>query len=63
MQLAAGVALLAGAGLLTTSFYRIERRGPGFDPDGVWSASVALPEVRAAAAARKTLRRAPRCRP
>lgn len=46
VQLAFGVALLVSAGLLTKSFYELQRRGPGFDPDGVWSASVELPKGR-----------------
>jgi predicted permease len=46
VQLAAGVALLAGAGLLIEGFYRLERAGPGFDAANVWSASVMLPEAR-----------------
>ena len=44
VQLAAGVALLAGAGLLTKSFYELLREGPGFEPAGVWSAAVEFPE-------------------
>src|SRR5690606_24369006 len=45
-QLAAAVALLVGAGLLMSSFYELQRRGPGFQPAGVWSAAVALPSTR-----------------
>lgn len=45
VQLAASVALLAGAGLLTRSFYELLREGPGFESAGVWSAAVDLPEV------------------
>ena len=44
IQLAAGVTLLAGAGLLTKTFYELQRQGPGFEPDGVWSAGVELPK-------------------
>ncbi|HEY3519082.1 MAG TPA: ADOP family duplicated permease, partial [Gammaproteobacteria bacterium] len=46
VQIAAGVALLAGAGLLTKTFYELERQGPGFQPVGVWSAGVELPNAR-----------------
>jgi predicted permease len=42
-QLAAGVALLAGAGLLTKTFYDLLREGPGFEPAGVWSARIEFP--------------------
>lgn len=45
VQLAAGVALLAGAGLLTKSFYELLREGPGFEPAGVWSAAVEFPDA------------------
>jgi predicted permease len=45
VQLAAGVALLAGAGLLTRSFYELLREGPGFEPTGVWSAAVQFPNA------------------
>jgi predicted permease len=45
MQLALGVALLTGAGLLTRTFYDLLREGPGFDAAGVWSARVELPEM------------------
>jgi predicted permease len=43
VQIAASVALLAGAGLLTKSFYRLQSEGPGFNADGVWTAGLALP--------------------
>jgi predicted permease len=43
MQLALGVAMLAGAGLLTKTFYDLVREGPGFEPAGVWSAGVEFP--------------------
>ena len=45
IQLAAGVALLAGAGLLTKTFYGLVNEGPGFDPVGVWSARVEFPRT------------------
>ena len=45
VQLAAGVALLAGAGLLTKSFYELLREGPGFEAAGVWSAAVEFPDA------------------
>jgi predicted permease len=43
VQLALGVAMLAGAGLLTKTFYDLVKEGPGFEPAGVWSARVAFP--------------------
>jgi putative ABC transport system permease protein len=46
VQIAAGFALLTGAGLLTKTFYELERQGPGFQPVGVWSAGVELPNAR-----------------
>ena len=46
VQIAAGLALLTGAGLLTKTFYELERQGPGFQPVGVWSAGVELPNAR-----------------
>jgi predicted permease len=45
VQLAAGVALLAGAGLLTKTFYELLREGPGFESAGVWSAAVEFPDA------------------
>jgi putative ABC transport system permease protein len=42
-QIAVSVALLAGAGLLTKSFYRLQAEGPGFNAGGVWTAGLALP--------------------
>jgi len=54
LQIALSVALLVGAGLLTKSFYELQRAGTGFDADSAWTARVALPDGRydAAAAAR-----------
>jgi predicted permease len=43
VQLALGVAILAGAGLLTKTFYDLVREGPGFQAAGVWSAGVEFP--------------------
>ena len=43
VQVAVGVALLAGAGLLTRTFYELLKQGPGFEPAGVWSAGVNFP--------------------
>ena len=43
VQLAAGIALLVGAGSLTKVFYQLQERGPGFEPVGVWSAAFGLP--------------------
>lgn len=46
VQLALGVTLLAGAGLLTKSFYELQRRGPGFEAANVLTAGVSLPPTR-----------------
>ena len=45
-QVAVAFVLLIGAGLLLASFRRVLAVDPGFDPDGVFTASVSLPEVR-----------------
>jgi len=42
-ELALAVVLLAGAGLLIKSTYRLVRVDPGFDPHGVLTAEVSLP--------------------
>lgn len=42
MQLALSVALLIGAGLLLRSFVRLNNVTPGFEPDNLYSAAVAL---------------------
>jgi predicted permease len=41
-QLAMGVVLLVGAGLLTKSFYGLLAEGPGFNAGGVWTVRIAL---------------------
>jgi predicted permease len=41
-QLAMSVTLLVGAGLLTKSFYGLLAEGPGFSPNGVWTARFSL---------------------
>jgi predicted permease len=41
-QLAMGVMLLVGAGLLTKSFYALLGEGPGFNPGSVWTVRIAL---------------------
>jgi predicted permease len=46
VQIAASVALLVGAGLLTRSFYELRSAGAGFTAEGVWTARVALPPSR-----------------
>jgi predicted permease len=46
VQIAASVALLVGAGLLTRSFYDLRSAGAGFAAEGVWTARVALPPSR-----------------
>lgn len=45
-QLALSVALLISAGLLMRSYARVLAESPGFDGDGVWSATIALPSER-----------------
>jgi predicted permease len=46
VQIAASVALLVGAGLLTKSFYELQRNGAGFDAERVWTARIAVPQTR-----------------
>lgn len=46
VQIAAGIALLVGAGSLTKVFYQLQEKGPGFEPAGVWSAAFGLPPAR-----------------
>jgi len=43
MQVAVSFALLVAAGLLTKSFYQLQREGPGFDSGGVFTARITLP--------------------
>ena len=46
IELAMALVLLAGAGLALRSFDRLARVDPGFDPSGLLSVDVALPEAR-----------------
>lgn len=46
VQIGVGVALLVGAGLLTKSFYQLQREDTGFGVENVWTALIALPESR-----------------
>jgi predicted permease len=46
VQIGLSVALLAGAGLLTKNFYRLESQGPGFNPSSIWTAGISLPRGR-----------------
>jgi predicted permease len=46
VQIGLSVALLAGAGLLTKNFYRLQSEGPGFNAGGIWTAGIALPPAR-----------------
>jgi predicted permease len=46
VQIALSVALLAGAGLLTKNFYRLQSEGPGFNAGGIWTAGISLPRAR-----------------
>jgi predicted permease len=45
-EMALAVVLLAGAGLLMRSFVALVRVDPGFQPDGVFSFSLSLPDAR-----------------
>ena len=45
-QIALALVLLVSAGLLARSFVRLRSVNPGFDPEGVLTASVSLPQVR-----------------
>ena len=45
-EIAAGIVLLAGAGLLLTSFARLTSVDPGFEPSGVFTFRVGLPQSR-----------------
>ncbi len=51
LQIGVSVALVAGAGLLTKSFYHLQAEGPGFEAGGVWTAGLALPTTRYASPA------------
>lgn len=44
-QVALSVTLLAGAALLITSFLRLSRQEPGFNPEHVWVAGITLPQA------------------
>lgn len=46
VEVALGVVLLVGAGLLTRTFVTLERLDPGFDPNGLTTASVSLQDAR-----------------
>jgi putative ABC transport system permease protein len=45
-QIALALVLVVSAGLLARSFVRLRGVNPGFDPEGVLTASVSLPQVR-----------------
>jgi len=47
-EFAVAMPLLAGAGLLVNSFVRLQRVDPGFEADGLLTASVAWPQSRSA---------------
>jgi putative ABC transport system permease protein len=44
-EVSLSVVLLVGAGLLLTSFARLQRVDPGFRPDGIFTAQLVLPPV------------------
>jgi predicted permease len=46
LEVSLSLVLLIAAGLLATSFARLQRVEPGFDPEGVFTAEVALPPQR-----------------
>ena len=52
-EIAASVVLLVGAGLTIKSFVRLQRVPTGFDPDGVVSVGISLPDARYPAPAQK----------
>jgi len=52
-EMALAMTLLVGAGLLVTSFARLESVDPGFEPDGVLAVSYILPDARYGTAARQ----------
>jgi putative ABC transport system permease protein len=46
IEVALALALLAGAGLLIRSFWKLQQTDPGFNPDRVLTASISLPGAR-----------------
>jgi predicted permease len=46
VELALAIVLLIGAGLLIRSFWKLQRVSPGFDPQNVLTAQIALPSAR-----------------
>jgi putative ABC transport system permease protein len=58
VQIAVSFALLVGAGLLTKSFYHLQREHMGFDTENIWTARIALPESRYASGAVRFYERA-----
>ena len=46
VEVSSSMVLLIAAGLLVTSFARLQRVAPGFEPEGVFTAEVALPDQR-----------------
>jgi predicted permease len=49
IEVSLSLVLLIAAGLLLTSFARLQRVDPGFEPDGVFTAQIALPQRYSAA--------------
>jgi predicted permease len=46
VEVALALVLLVGAGLLIRSFWKLQQADPGFNPDGVLTASLSLPNAR-----------------
>jgi predicted permease len=46
LQVAVSLVLLAGAALLITSFFQLQKQPPGFQPDNVFAANLTLPTTR-----------------
>ena len=55
-EVSLSLVLLIAAGLLLTSFARLQRVEPGFEPEGVFTAQLALPPSDTPRQARRVLR-------
>ena len=56
VEVSLSLVLLIAAGLLLTSFERLQRVDPGFEPQGVFTAQIALPPALLARQAHRVLR-------